>query len=86
MALVRSLRPRQWTKNLLLYLALGFSIHRAWEPTDLPQLGRLLVTATIGFVLFCALSGAVYLLNDILDADKDRAHPTKRRQIGRAHV
>jgi len=80
LALLRATRPRQWTKNLLLYLALAFSINQAWEPSDLGQAGRLLGTASIGFVLFCALAGAVYLLNDIQDVEKDRAHPTKRER------
>ena len=69
-ALAVSLRPEQWTKNLLVFAGLLFG-------------GRLLdVTATLvatwTFVLFCALSGAIYLVNDVRDRDGDRRHPIKR--------
>lgn len=66
-----SLRPRQWTKNLILFAALVFSekgllfSHEAW------------LRAIIGFITFCGLSGSVYLLNDIVDMEKDRQHPEK---------
>jgi len=68
--LVVSLRPRQWTKNLLVFAGLIFSenLHR-------PALaGR----AVVAFVIFCALSGATYLINDVMDAERDRSHPQKR--------
>jgi len=69
-AVVRSLRPRQWTKNLLVAaapLAAG-SLFEApvWWQT------------LVAFVAFCALSGAVYLVNDVVDIESDRAHPRKR--------
>lgn len=71
-ALVASLRPRQWTKNLLVFAGLIFSrgLH---EPV-------LLARSTLAFVLFCLLSGGVYLINDVLDAERDRAHPQKRHR------
>jgi 4-hydroxybenzoate polyprenyltransferase len=68
--LVESLRPRQWTKNLLVFAGLIFS--RNLLDPDL--LGRVLAT----FVLFCLLSGGTYLLNDAVDAERDRGHPRKR--------
>jgi 4-hydroxybenzoate polyprenyltransferase len=68
--LVASLGPRQWTKNLLVFAGLIFSqgLH---EPL-------LIVRSTLAFVLFCLLSGGVYLINDVMDAERDRAHPQKR--------
>jgi 4-hydroxybenzoate polyprenyltransferase len=70
-AIVRSLRPRQWAKNLFVFAGLVFSQQlltpSAW-------------TAGAAFLLFCALSGAIYLLNDVVDAEKDRLHPEKRRR------
>lgn len=68
--LLTALRPKQWTKNLLLFIGLVFSLNFG-RPT-------LLVTAAIAFLAFCALSSAGYLLNDILDAAADRSHPAKR--------
>jgi len=69
-ALLRSLRPRQWTKNGLLFVALAFTLNL--------QRPDLLVRTLAAFVCFCALSSAGYLLNDIVDVEADRAHPTKR--------
>lgn len=65
-----SLRPHQWTKNLVLFAALAFSKH-------LFEAGPL-VRAALAFALFCGLSGAVYLLNDVADRERDRMHPLKR--------
>ena len=65
-----SLRPEQWTKNLVLLAALAFSKH-------LFDAGPLL-RALLALALFCGLSGAVYLLNDVADRDRDRMHPLKR--------
>jgi 4-hydroxybenzoate polyprenyltransferase len=70
--LLISLRPAQWTKNLLVFAALLFG-RRLF---DVPSLGR----ATAAFFIFCALSGAVYLLNDVIDRDRDRRHPLKSRR------
>src|ERR1700681_5118080 len=69
-ALLASMRPRQWTKNGLLFVALAFTLNLQ-EPS-------LLVRTFAAFACFCALSSAGYLLNDILDVEADRAHPTKR--------
>ena len=68
--LIASVRPEQWTKNLLLFAGLMFG-------------GRLLdssavLLATEAFAIFCALSSAVYLYNDISDRKADRNHPLKR--------
>ena len=69
-ALVQELRPKQWTKNLLLFVGVLFSQHI----TD----AALLVRAAAGFLAFCLLSGAVYIVNDIKDLEADRLHPRKR--------
>ncbi len=69
-ALLVSLRPDQWTKNLLVLAALVFSKHLF----DLDAAAR----AGVAFLVFCALSGATYLLNDLTDLEQDRVHPQKK--------
>ena len=68
--LLISLRPDQWTKNLLVFAGLLFG-QRLF---DVPSVER----AAGAFAVFCALSGAVYLINDVLDRESDRRHPLKR--------
>jgi len=70
--LVRSLRPRHWTKNLILLAPLVFSRHLL-EPD------RALRAAS-AFGLFCLLSGGVYIFNDLRDIERDRLHPAKARR------
>ena len=77
-ALVVSTRPKQWTKNLIIYFALFFTIGEVWEPGDTGEALSLVGKTTLGFLLFSALSGGVYLVNDILDVERDRLHPKKR--------
>jgi len=76
-SLLLSLRPSQWTKNLIVFAALLFG-ERGAAPAFLdPQaIGR----AVAAFGIFCALSGVVYLINDIADREKDRLHPLKRHR------
>lgn len=69
-ALLQELRPKQWTKNLLLFAGVLFGLHLT-EPD-------LLLRAAGGFLCFSLLSGSVYLLNDIKDLEADRRHPRKR--------
>ncbi|HET9492179.1 MAG TPA: decaprenyl-phosphate phosphoribosyltransferase [Methylomirabilota bacterium] len=71
-ALVVSLRPRQWVKNLFVFAGLVFG-----EKLLDPAAGALAVAT---FAVFCALSGAIYLLNDVVDRERDRLHPTKRQR------
>jgi 4-hydroxybenzoate polyprenyltransferase len=66
----RLLRPRQWMKNFAIFASLLFS-------------GRLfdivpLINVTYGFFIFCAISSAIYIINDLADIKKDRLHPFKR--------
>ncbi len=75
--LLKTMRPRQWTKNLLLYIPLAFTIRQYWQPFS-PDMYAFFAAATAGVLLFCAFSSSVYLINDLADIDKDRAHPTKR--------
>jgi 4-hydroxybenzoate polyprenyltransferase len=70
--LVRSLRPSQWTKNLIIFGGLLFG-QRLF---DVPSV----LYASAAFVVFCALSGVVYLLNDVADREADRKHPLKRHR------
>jgi len=72
LSLLLSLRPVQWTKNLFVFPALVFA-HRL---TDATAVARV----TAAFFIFCALSGAVYLINDVLDREHDRCHPGKARR------
>lgn len=69
-AVVTELRPRQWTKNLIVFAALVFS-GNIGDP-------RRFGLASAAFGAFCLLSGAVYLLNDVADVARDRLHPVKR--------
>ena len=68
--LLQELRPKQWTKNLLLFAGVLFSQHLT-DP-------GMLLRAAGGFLTFSLLSGSVYLLNDIKDLEADRRHPRKR--------
>lgn len=79
-AVVRSMRPRQWTKNGIVYLALLFSINERWQASDPSSWGPLLGWSTVTFVLFCLISSADYLVNDVVDRESDRRHPEKRNR------
>ena len=68
--LLLSMRPKQWTKNLLLFAGVVFA-HVAGNFTDD-------LKATAGFVIFCGLAGGQYVLNDVADLEADRLHPRKR--------
>jgi 4-hydroxybenzoate polyprenyltransferase len=71
-ALVRALRPHQWAKNLLVLVPL-LGAHRL---NDMAALRPVL----LGFTAFCLCASSVYVLNDLLDLDADRAHPRKSRR------
>jgi 4-hydroxybenzoate polyprenyltransferase len=70
--LVRTMRPRQWPKNGVVLFALVFA----------RELGstHLLLRALAATLVFCIVSGATYVANDLLDVEKDRLHPTKRQR------
>jgi 4-hydroxybenzoate polyprenyltransferase len=73
-ALIKTMRPRQWPKNAVIFAALVFD----------RQLGLHHWVATLrtlaGFVIFCLLSGVVYIINDLADAEADRQHPDKKNR------
>jgi len=71
-AILVSLRPHQWTKNLLVFAALALSKH-LFEV-------EAFLRALLAFGIFCGLSGAVYVLNDLTDLARDRLHPRKRNR------
>jgi 4-hydroxybenzoate polyprenyltransferase len=72
LGLIRTMRPKQWTKNVFFFAALVFD-------AKLFKL-EFLLPALAGFVLLCITSGTVYLINDLVDLDKDRLHPVKRNR------
>jgi 4-hydroxybenzoate polyprenyltransferase len=70
--LLRALRPKQWTKNAIIYAGLVFD-------------GQLLIPdsflrVTISFILLCLTSGVIYVVNDLVDVESDRQHPKKRNR------
>lgn len=70
--LIISLRPDQWTKNLIVFAALIFAV-KLLDPAAL-------ALASAAFLIFCVLSGSVYLINDVSDREADRQHPLKRHR------
>jgi 4-hydroxybenzoate polyprenyltransferase len=71
-SLVVSLRPGQWSKNLFVFAGLLFG-KQLFEP-------GAVAASCAAFAIFCALSGVVYLLNDVADREADRRHPLKSRR------
>ncbi len=69
-SLIVSLRPDQWHKNLIVFAALIFAV-KLLDPAALAR-------ATAAFLIFCAVSSVVYLINDVADREQDRLHPVKR--------
>lgn len=69
-ALWKTMRPRQWTKNAFVFAALVFDE----KLTQVP----LFINTLAAFLFFCLISSAVYLINDVADRERDRAHPVKR--------
>ena len=70
--LLKTMRPRQWTKNAFLFAALVFD----GKLLHLPDFLRTLA----GFGLFCLISSAVYIINDLTDVESDRQHPVKKNR------
>jgi 4-hydroxybenzoate polyprenyltransferase len=70
--LILSLRPGQWTKNLLVFAGVLFA-RRLFDPVAVRQ-------SLTAFAIFCGLSGVVYLINDVVDRENDRQHPVKSRR------
>jgi 4-hydroxybenzoate polyprenyltransferase len=72
LALLKTMRPRQWTKNVFVLAALVFD-RQLTHPVAL-------LHSIAGFILFCLASSAVYIINDIIDVEADRNHPKKRNR------
>lgn len=68
--LIKTMRPRQWTKNLFVFVPLFFD-GKAFEPISLSK-------SLLAFGLMCLMSSAVYLMNDLADIESDKQHPVKR--------
>lgn len=75
--IAREMRPRQWTKNLLVFAAFFFAIGDRTQSVDHPNAFFMALAAAC---LFCLVSSAIYIFNDIQDAALDRAHPIKRNR------
>jgi decaprenyl-phosphate phosphoribosyltransferase len=71
-SILKAIRPHQWVKNLFVAAPLVFAKRIGDVPSDL--------RAAAAFAAFCLLSSAVYLVNDLVDLEKDRAHPIKRNR------
>jgi 4-hydroxybenzoate polyprenyltransferase len=76
-AATRLVRPSQWIKNLFLFAALVFA-------KELFEVDKILITLQ-AFAAFCLTASSVYIINDILDVEADRAHPKKRFRPIAAH-
>jgi len=70
--LIRTMRPKQWFKNVFVFAPLIFD-EKLFQP-------RYLLPTAAGFLLLCLTSGTVYIINDLADIEKDRNHPKKRRR------
>jgi 4-hydroxybenzoate polyprenyltransferase len=68
--LLKTMRPRQWVKNGLLFIPIIFDK----QLTNWPALAR----TALGVILFCLLSSVIYIINDLVDLEADRKHPTKK--------
>jgi 4-hydroxybenzoate polyprenyltransferase len=78
-AVVKSMRPAQWTKNLFVFAALVFA-QKFFS-------GPLLLRTAGAFLAFCLISGAFYIFNDLRDREEDRAHPKKsQRPIAKGEI
>ncbi len=69
--LILACRPRQWTKNFLVFSAPFFSLKFTFD---------LWATSIISFLMFCLLSSSIYLVNDTLDINLDKLHPRKKKR------
>ncbi|MBI5677318.1 MAG: UbiA family prenyltransferase, partial [Planctomycetes bacterium] len=67
-----SMRPEQWIKNFFVFTALLFSKNLLNPSKD--------IEAIIGFVIFCMVTGCAYMVNDLVDLEKDKLHPAKSRR------
>jgi 4-hydroxybenzoate polyprenyltransferase len=79
-AMIRLLRPADWVKNLFVLPALVFSLPRLLAGDAEAEVGRLVGGTALAFACFCLLASGFYAINDVIDAEKDRRHPIKRKR------
>ncbi|MER7865246.1 decaprenyl-phosphate phosphoribosyltransferase [Amycolatopsis sp. WAC 04197] len=72
--IIKTARPRQWVKNVLVFAAPFFAFSKSTDRSG------LLIAALIAFAAFSLVASSVYLINDAIDVEADRAHPTKRNR------
>jgi 4-hydroxybenzoate polyprenyltransferase len=78
--ILKSMRPRQWTKNGIVFMALIFSVNQEWTPEKVSTWDHLVLQAFLAAIAFSLVSGAGYLVNDTRDRESDRLHPRKSRR------
>ena len=78
--LFRAMRPRQFTKNGLILVALFFTVNEWWDPDELADVAKIIGTNLAALGIFTLVTSSVYLLNDVADIERDRAHPRKRNR------
>lgn len=77
--LLRAMRPKEWIKNIFVFAAIAFARDTSTGAPLWQSPTRLLIVVA-AFALFCMAASAIYLINDLVDIEKDRAHPTKRNR------
>ena len=77
--LIRTMRPHQWVKNLFLFAPLVFA-QKLFYPGTFTLNPRPFAITLAAFALFCIMTGSVYMLNDLVDREKDARHPVKRNR------
>jgi|HigsolmetaAR202D_1030399.scaffolds.fasta_scaffold00134_42 4-hydroxybenzoate polyprenyltransferase len=72
--LFRAMRPKDWVKQAFVFAAIVFSQDRLWTRVD------QVIYVVLAAIAFCFAASAIYLINDLVDIEKDRAHPVKRNR------
>ncbi len=80
LGILKSLRPKQISKNALVLVPLFFTVTQWWAPDDVTGMAQLVGRSFGALAIFTLISGAIYLLNDVFDVEADRAHPRKRHR------
>ncbi len=75
---IKSTRPSQWTKSLFVFFPFLFSVNEAWSWDEYEKVFSIFSDLIVALVAFTLASSSIYLLNDVLDRDKDRLHPQKK--------
>jgi 4-hydroxybenzoate polyprenyltransferase len=75
---LKEMRPKQWAKNGIVFMAFIFSANQFWQPKKIDSWDHMVVLALLTAIAFCMASGAEYIINDLRDRESDRLHPRKR--------